>query len=102
MVRNCSGHNRLYSFSYFTKSIILTMTKTYSFTETILDDAGMQLLVSYTARIDRREESVEDTTITSVEVVIGGKGVEIVKQLDKKQLEAIEEVLEYQMDQAHN
>jgi hypothetical protein len=71
------------------------------------DFSKMELLVTYDYNVIERPERIEEchgfhsfsedeveVNITSVEVVIGGVGIDITKQLSKNQLSIIEDSLE--------
>lgn len=74
------------------------------YVETIVDEAGIEINVGYSAvycagsweeghGLHKIGEGYE-IEITSVEVVICGRGIDILSQLDKRQIEKIESVLE--------
>lgn len=76
-------------------------------TETIVDESGIQILVSYAYELTKGfvvEASnpstfVPDmvyTELTSVEVVIAGKGLDILPQMNYHQKEAIISLLNYE------
>lgn len=75
--------------------------------ETLVDDNGVEILVGYSYQKDKGYyeepgnpdtfvEPLVYTELNSVEVVIKGKGVEILDRLDVKQKEWIIENLQYE------
>jgi hypothetical protein len=81
------------------------MSKVIKNSETISDDNGIELLVGY--EYQQSASQVEEchglhevgqlveTTLTSVEVVIAGIGIEILPRLNKRQREQIIDKLNY-------
>jgi len=75
------------------------MAKLIKFYETIIDELGIEIIVGGT--IESNASQIEeghgyhevggghDVTLTSVEVVIAGKGVDILPQLSQKQINKI-------------
>jgi len=77
--------------------------------ETILDENGFEILVNYDYELDYAYHaeignpatfvpaSVDDSSIkiNSFEIVIGGTGIDIVSQLDKRQIDFIKTKLKY-------
>jgi hypothetical protein len=57
-------------------------------TETVIDDRGFELLVAFNSTKHGRIEE-----ITSVELVIKGKGIQILPSLDQKQIDHIADEL---------
>lgn len=85
------------------------MSKSETFTETLIDEAGIEILVNYTKdRIDQKEYchgehdlSGDGFVLNSVELVIAGEGISITKQLSMKQYQAIlDEVIELDLEKA--
>ena len=83
------------------------MATSQNFTETLIDEAGIEILVNYTKdRIDQKEYchgehdlSGYGYTLNSVELVIAGEGINITKQLNLKQYRAIlDEVIELDLE----
>jgi len=77
------------------------MSNTETLTETLVDESGIEILVNYTKELEAVENGAgfSDTnewsfTLNSVEVVIAGTGINITKQLDRKQVNAIIDELE--------
>ncbi len=77
--------------------------------ETIVDDNGIEVLVDYDYELNEAyyaeignpatfvPASVDDSSIkiNSFEIVIGGTGIDIVSQLDKRQIDFIKPKLKY-------
>jgi hypothetical protein len=69
--------------------------------ELIVDENGIEVLVSYTTEYIKQIEefhgihdfSYDDVELTSVEVVISGKGIDILRFLDDKQISVIKDNL---------
>jgi len=75
------------------------MANIQKFYETIIDESGIEIIAGGTIELDRPQiEECHgfhdigggcDITLTSVEVVIAGNGVDILSQLSKKQINKI-------------
>jgi hypothetical protein len=75
------------------------MAKLRKFYETILDEAGIEIIVGgtiefFTSQTEECHNYHEvggsyDVTLTSVEVIIAGRGVDIFPSLSKKQINKI-------------
>jgi hypothetical protein len=82
------------------------MAKIKRNSETICDDNGIEILVGY--RYETSDSQVEEchglhevglmteTTLTSVEVVIAGRGIDVLPMLTKKQKDHIIDKLNYE------
>lgn len=67
--------------------------------ETIVDESGIEVLVGYDYNKQDNahpETAVFDTELTSVEVVIGGRGIDILKQLTEPEKDFIVSKLNYE------
>lgn len=67
--------------------------------ETIVDESGIEVLVGYDYNKQNGahpEVAVFDTELTSVEVVIGGRGIDILKQLTEPEKDFIVSKLNYE------
>lgn len=80
------------------------MAKSTKNVETIVDEAGVEILVSYNWSKEYDEAEHEDnfcalpiiyTELNSVEIVIKGKGIDILPMMSEKQKAAIIEQLNY-------
>ena len=85
------------------------MSKSETFTETLISEAGIEMLVNYTKdRIDQKEDfhgehdlSGDGFVLNSVELVIAGTGINITNQLSLKQYHAIlDEIIELDTEKA--
>lgn len=73
------------------------MSKTETFTETLIDEAGIEILVNYSKEWNEQKEDFHGEhdlsswgyNLNSVELVIAGEGINITKQLSLKQYHAI-------------
>jgi hypothetical protein len=71
-------------------------------TEKVLDDAGMQLLVKYTAKglrsqfpqLNEEPDDMWEIHIDEVELIVAGREIDITRFLDQEQQAAIIEQLE--------
>lgn len=79
------------------------MSKSETFTETLIDEAGIEILVNYSKEWNDQKEDFHGEhdlsgwgyNLNSVELVIAGSGINITKQLNLKQYRAIlDEVIE--------
>ena len=79
------------------------MSKSETFTETLIDEAGIEILVNYSKEWNDQKEDFHGGhdlsgygfTLNSVELVIAGEGINITKQLSLKQYRVIlDEVIE--------
>lgn len=79
------------------------MSKSETFTETLVDEAGIEILVNYSKEWNDQKEDFHGEhdlsgwgyNLNSVELVIAGSGINITKQLNLKQYQAIlDEVIE--------
>lgn len=69
--------------------------------EIILDENGIEILVGYTTEYIKQIEechgihdlSYDDVELTSVEVIIAGRGIDIFRFLDDKQMSVIKDNL---------
>lgn len=67
--------------------------------ETIVDESGIEVLVGYDYNKPdyvNLETAVFDTELTSVEVVIGGRGIDILPQLTEPEKDFIVSKLNYE------
>ena len=85
------------------------MSKSETFTETLIDEAGIEILVNYSKEWNDQKEDFHGEhdlsgygfTLNSVELVIAGEGISITKQLSLKQYHAIlDEVIELDTEKA--
>ena len=73
------------------------MSKSETFTETLIDEAGIEILVNYSKEWNDQKEDFHGEhdlsgwgyNLNSVELVIAGTGINITKQLNLKQNHAI-------------
>lgn len=65
--------------------------------ETIVDESGIEVLVGYDyEKNGLNGTAVFDTELTSVEVVIGGRGIDILPQLTEPEKDFIVSKLNYE------